>query len=124
MVTLRDIGEFIDDPLEGLNTIARATTGDLFFPMERHYQRRREQMLGPQGLGRANVGQSYRDLPPATFEERFGQWPALGVERELLPNLYDYRRPGEMVPGEYVADPLGHRGLRDIGSGIYFLRRM
>jgi hypothetical protein len=73
----------------------------------------------------ASLGQTYRPYPPATFDERYGQWP--GLDRQQLEQLMlqqMYPQPGQMVPGEQFVDPLGHRGLRDIGTGYYMLRRL
>jgi hypothetical protein len=72
----------------------------------------------------ADLGQSYRPLPPASFEERFGQWPGMLDQETLRQLLTPGRQPGEIVPGEQFVDPYGHRGLRDLGTGYYLLRRI
>ena len=72
----------------------------------------------------ASLGQTYRPYPPATFDERFGPY---GLDQQQLEKLMlqqMYPQPGQIVPGEQFVDPLGHRGLRDIGSGMYMLRRL
>jgi hypothetical protein len=74
----------------------------------------------------ASMGQRYRDMPPATFDQRFGPYQAPGptddarnqlrrmLEEQMLP-------PGAIVPGQQLVDPNGFRGVRH-PSGYYMLR--
>jgi hypothetical protein len=83
--------------------------------------------LGAQpGPTLASFGQRYQDLPPATFDQRFGPYQAPGptdearnqlrllLEQQMLP-------PEAIVPGQQLVDPNGYRGVRQ-PSGYYLLR--
>lgn len=74
----------------------------------------------------ASFGQRYQDMPPATFDQRFGPYQAPGptdeakdqlrrlLEQQMLP-------PEAITPGQELVDPLGYRGQRH-PSGYYLLR--
>jgi hypothetical protein len=129
MPTLRDIGEFMLDPLQGLNTVARSTLGDLAFPMERYLQSKNAPRHG--GLQRAGLGADPLAPPPPprqqamrppldpmadTFDARFGDWDVIrALLREQL------RGTVPLTPGQYLPDELGYRGMPAPG-GLRFLR--
>lgn len=76
----------------------------------------------------ASMGQRYRDMPPATFDQRFGPYQAPAPSddaREQLRRLMEEQllrnTPEGIVPGQQLVDPLGHRGERH-PSGYYLLR--
>jgi hypothetical protein len=76
----------------------------------------------------ASMGQTYRDLPPATFDQRFGPYQTPGdmrpdqdMLRRLLEEQMLRNTPEGIVPGSQLVDPLGHRGERH-PSGYYMLR--
>lgn len=74
----------------------------------------------------ASFGQRYQDMPPATFDQRFGPYQAPGPTddaREQLRRLMEQQMlpPEAIVPGQQLVDPNGYRGERH-PSGYYLLR--
>jgi len=83
----------------------------------------------------ASFGQRYQDMPPATFDQRFGPYqvpPQQGLSQmdsgellRLLRQKADEQQlmstPEAIIPGEHLVDPLGHRGQRE-PNGYYLLR--
>jgi hypothetical protein len=78
----------------------------------------------------ASFGQRYQDMPPATFDQRFGPYQAppqtMGPdERDMLRRMMEEQMlrntPEGIVPGQQLVDPLGHRGERG-PAGYYMLR--
>ena len=78
----------------------------------------------------ASLGQRYQDMPPATFDQRFGPYQAPGpyqpgLDQEQLRRMLEEQMlrntPEGIVPGSQLVDPLGHRGVRH-PSGYYMLR--
>ena len=76
----------------------------------------------------ASFGQRYQDMPPATFDQRFGPYqtpPQTNQDRDMLRRLLEEQMlrntPEGIVPGSQLVDPLGHRGERT-PSGYYLLR--
>lgn len=100
---------------------------------------------GPQGVPMsgmqppvtlASMGQRYKDMPPATFDQRFGPFqgsPQSGGlthldSQELLRLLRQKAdeqqlrsTPGAIVPGQEMIDYNGYRGVRH-PSGYYLTR--
>ena len=82
------------------------------------------------GATLASMGQRYRNMPPATFDQRFGPYQtppqtATDQDRDMLRRLLEEQMlrntPEGIVPGQQLVDPLGHRGERS-PAGYYLLR--
>jgi len=78
----------------------------------------------------ASFGQRYQNMPPATFDQRFGPYQtppqtATDQDRDMLRRLMEEQMlpntPEGIVPGQQLVDPLGHRGERT-PAGYYLLR--
>jgi len=78
----------------------------------------------------ASTGQRYQDMPPATFDQRFGpyqapQQTATDQDRDMLRRSLEEQMlrntPEGIVPGQQLVDPNGYRGERT-PAGYYLLR--
>ena len=83
----------------------------------------------------ASFGQRYQDMPPATFDQRFGPYQVpqqqgltnidsaelLRLLRQKADEQQLRSTPEAIIPGEQLVDPLGHRGERG-PAGYYLLR--
>ena len=92
--------------------------------------------LGQQpGPTLASFGQKYQDMPPATFDQRFGPYQVpqqrditkmdsaelLRLLRQQMDEQQLRTTPEAIIPGQELVDPLGYRGQRE-PNGYYLLR--